>query len=157
MKCSFLMNLHWQLQRFQNKFPLIVSIFISSEIFALRMAWQEILDSVGNHLAGPSSLRLLHLLLVELHRLPRTRRRRPLWRLQNRLGDGELSWRRLWRLFPEQFVHETRFSMFDHALLWWHWGCWRSKGGTRRKYQFIPFGPYIKIYDELHCTENTVY
>ena len=116
---------------------LLFSIFISSDFSALRITCHKISDTIGNQLVGPSCLGLLHLLLVELHRLPGTRGIRPHWRLQNRLGDGKFSRRRLWRLFAKQLVHETRFSVFDHTLLGWHWGCWRSKGGARKRYQFV--------------------
>ena len=99
--------------------------------------WLDVLNAIGRHVVDSPGLGLLDLVLVELHRLPRTWRRRPLrWRLQNRFGDGEFRRRRRrWRrLFcPEELVHETCFAIFDDALLWWHRGCWRSKGGTEKQ------------------------
>ena len=96
--------------------------------------WLDVLNAIGCHVVDSPGLGLLDLVLVELHRLPRTWRRRPLrWRLQNRFGDGEFRRRRCrWRrLFcSEELVHETCFAIFDDALLWWHRRCWRSKRGT---------------------------
>ena len=96
-----------------------------------------VLDAIGRHVVDSPGLGLLDLVLVKLHRLPRTRRRRPLrWRLQNWFGDGEFRRRRCrWRrLFcSEELVHETRFAIFDDTLLWWHRRCWRSKRRTEKR------------------------
>ena len=96
-----------------------------------------VLDAIGHQVVDSPGLGLLDLVLVKLHRLPRTRRRRPLrWRLQNWFGDGEFRRRRCrWRrLFcSEELVHETRFAIFDDTLLWWHRRCWRSKRRTEKR------------------------
>ena len=122
--------------------------------------WSDVLNAIGRHVVDSPGLGLFDLVLVELHRLPGTRRRRPLrWRLQNRFGDGEFRrrrcrWRRL--VCPEELVHETRFTIFDDALLWWHRGCGRSKRRTGKEKNQL-FKLYLIFYKKNRVGNENIW